>query len=339
MIATTLIFSLGAGQAFANGDDSPTEETISEITPVEEATEAVTIDEPAGEEAVSEDTVSGEVSADSEVIDLEEEVVLEQGDPSVVPGDFFYFVKLMAEKVRLAFTFNDYKEAKLLAEFAAERISEANVLIADGKTLEAEELLKEAISTQELAEKTLETEVGTVAEDSEETVGGETELVTSDKAEDEETEVESKLAHNLDSLLVVIGKIENPKAQQAIMKNVQKTFAKLDKKFTKIEEKEAKSTTEEKVTEGQISDDEASLEESKLEEEATAVEATTTEVENETAEVTKVKEEKQQEVAKKAEEMKLKAPEKVEEKQQERANKAEVKQQPKASKAEEKGKN
>ncbi|MFS0775299.1 DUF5667 domain-containing protein [Neobacillus sp. 3P2-tot-E-2] len=340
MIATTLIFSLCAGQAFANGEDSPTEETNSEITLVEEATGAITTDVPAGEEAGSEDTVSEEVSADSEVIDLEEEEVLELGDPSLVPGDFFYFVKLMAEKVRLAFTFNDYEEAKLLAEIAAERISEANVLIADGKTAEAEELLKDAISTQEFAEETLaETEEETVTENSEETDGGETGAVTTNEAEDEETELESKLAHNIDSLLVVLGKIENPKAQQAIMKNIQKTFTKLDKRFTKLAEKEAKSTTEEKVTEGQISDEEASLEEPKLEEKATVVEATIIEVENETAEVTKVKEEKQQEVVKKAEEKKLKAPEKVEEKQQARANKAEVKQQQTASKAEEKGKN
>jgi hypothetical protein len=324
MIVTTLIFSLGAGQAFANGDDSQTTETSTTNAQVQTV------------ETASEETVSEEVSADSEVINLEEEEqVLQEEDPTLVPGDFFYFVKLMAEKVRLAFTFNDYKEAKLLAEFAAERISEANVLIADGKTAEAEELLKEAISTQENAEETLaESEEATVAEDS-----VETEVVTSNEVEGEETEVESKLAHNIDSLLVVLGKIENPKAQQAIMKNIQKTFVKLDKKFTKMEEKEAKSTTVEKVTDGQNSDDEASLEELKIEDEGTAVEATPSEVENVTAESIKVKEEKQQEVVKKAEEKQQAAATKVKEKQQERAIKAEVKQQQAASKAEEKRQN
>ena len=147
-LTTAFTFSMGAGQAFADenevqvdpaaGDtvqqettDSVTDSTVTDETTdpadQEEATEETATDEPAEstDEAVTEETP---VDENTEAPQEEEE------SPSLVPGDFFYFVKVMTEKVRLAFTFDDYEEAQLLADFAAERIKEANVLLAEGKT-------------------------------------------------------------------------------------------------------------------------------------------------------------------------------------------------------------
>jgi RecA-family ATPase len=60
------------------------------------------------------------------------------------------------------------------------------------------------------------------------------------EAEDGEGLVESKLANNIDSVLAVLEKVENPQAQQAIMKNIQKSFEKIEKKFKKLQEADAK---------------------------------------------------------------------------------------------------
>ncbi|MEH7112734.1 DUF5667 domain-containing protein, partial [Neobacillus niacini] len=315
MIATTLIFSAGAGQAFANEDGAQTTETsVIEETTATETGETVVDLTPVSEEAASEGTepvveegtdaepISEEESGEPEVIDLggegtEDTAEVDEEAPTLIPGDFFYFVKVMAEKVRLAFTFDDYKEAKLIAEFAAERISEANALIADGKTAEAEELLKEAIATQEQAEETLP----------------ETEEATSEETVAEETAVESKLAHNIDSLLVVLAKVENPKAQQAIMKNLQKSFEHLEKKSGKLAKKKAKfadkmKELEEKVNDGQISEEDAAEEQSNLDEDLAKDELEVVEeAAKDAAEVEKEAAENQQEAAVKAQEKQQKA--------------------------------
>nr|WP_263324842.1 DUF5667 domain-containing protein [Neobacillus sp. Marseille-Q6967] len=327
VLASSLIFSVGTG-VFANEGESTTEEleivtedtTVEGSTPVEETVTEDTVS-PEGETLTSEEITTEEESAAADeetIIDLEEQ------EPSLVPGDFFYFVKTMTEKIRLAFTVDDYKEAQLLAEFAAERIAEANALIAEGKTADAEALLKEAIATQEQA--------------GEELSEGEE---TADAEATEETEVETKLAHNIDSLLVVLTKVENPTAQQAIMKNIQKTFVKLDKKFARLEEKDAKfaekmKEIEEKVTDGQISEEEATNKKTKLEKKenknkqksADDIAVDETEVTTETKEAKAAVEEVQKEEAAKQE-----APaQKAQEKQQAAAQKAEEKQQKAAEK-------
>ncbi|OLS37839.1 DUF5667 domain-containing protein [Bacillus sp. MRMR6] len=243
MLASTLVFSVGVGSVFANESTESIEETVQVDLVTEtiedegQATEGI-IDlqdgEATEEEVKEEDAVLGnaEVTAEEEV-----------KAPSLVPGDFFYFVKTMTEKIRLAFTFNDYKEAELLAEFTAERIAEANALIAEGQTEEAEALLQKAIETQEQANESLPE----VAEaDTKEAVEGE---------ETEAAEVESKLAHNIDALLVVLAKVENPRAQQAIMKNIQKTFVKLEKKAVRLQEKDAKFAEKMAELEGKVSDE------------------------------------------------------------------------------------
>ncbi|GAA0323610.1 hypothetical protein GCM10008967_12660 [Bacillus carboniphilus] len=195
-LASALIFPIGTGVTFANEDTAEDLETVSleETNTSEETNEEVVTEEEATEEA------SDESSEESTEEDSNEEAELEE--PALVPGDFFYFVKLMTEKIRLAVTFDDYKESKLLAEFAAERIAEANALIAKGEIEEAEELLQEAIAIQEQAGEKLagstedegtESEEATEETDEEAVTEGteETNEESDSEATDEGTEEES----------------------------------------------------------------------------------------------------------------------------------------------------
>ncbi|MEH7332831.1 DUF5667 domain-containing protein [Neobacillus drentensis] len=335
MLASTLIFSFGAGSASANGDgtEATTDSTVTTDQVQNGTDQTETLTEQNGT-----DQVKGETAPEQEKVET----------PSLVPGDFFYFVKTMTEKIQLAFTFDDYKQAKLLADFASERIAEANALFAEGKTEEAAALLKEAIATQEEASQTLPaTEAGTKADS------------TDDSQSAEEGKVETKLAHNIDALCAALAHVKNPTAQQAIMKNVQKSFAKLAKKATKLEERDAKfaekmGEIEDKVASGEVSSGEVSSDEAvkakhklqkehKQEEEATEVEKT----EQETTNVAKdqAKEQQVQAAANKAEaankpvEKQQAAVKKAEDKQQEAASKVQVKQQGAAKKSEEKKQN
>jgi hypothetical protein len=119
--------------------------------------------------------------------------------------------------------------------------------LADGKTDEAAELLKEAVATQEQASEQLT----------------DSEAVTEVEAEATDTDgtAEVKLLNNVNGLLNVLGNVENETAQLAIMNNLQKSYAKLDKKLTKLEEKDAKFAEKKKQIEekvdGQVSDDDA----------------------------------------------------------------------------------
>src|SRR5690606_12446580 len=164
----------------------------------------------------SQDTTSNE---DTKVEETKtDEVVTEEGtvedgttekdaDAGLIPGDFFYFVEVMQEKIQLALTFNDYKKSQLLAEIASERIAEANALIQDGKYEEAGELLQKALENNEKAQLTLgdnteepkeETvEEGTaeesVEEKSTEDSEGSTETEEVDKTTDEEVVKEEEV--------------------------------------------------------------------------------------------------------------------------------------------------
>lgn len=349
MMASALIFSYGAGAAFANEDSTgstlPTEETletvelnedgtITEETTTEEATSEETTEETSTEEGTDETTE--ETTTEEEVV--EEETEVKEEAPALVPGDFFYFAKTFMEQIRLAVTVDDYKEAQLLAEFAAERIAEANALIAEGKTEEATELLQKAIETQTAATEELENVEGTeettteegTEEATEETtevtteetevveVGTEEEVVAIDEpTTEEEVTVEVKLGQNIDALLAALSHVENPRAQQALMKNIQKSFAKLDKKIAKLEKKYG---TEEETTE------ETTTEETTTEETVATEEGTETET---TEEVTEVEEETvvAATAPAKAEEKKQQAKAKVEEKKQQGKAKAEEKKQ------------
>jgi len=117
-LAGILALGIGTGSAFASGDAS-----------------GVTTDLA----ATTSTAVNVSVNADSEE------------KPSLLPGDFFYFIKSIYENIRLAVTVNDVKEAKLLAELAQERLAEAKALLEKGEQEKAEELLQKSIDTQEKA--------------------------------------------------------------------------------------------------------------------------------------------------------------------------------------------
>ncbi|WP_404332448.1 DUF5667 domain-containing protein [Mesobacillus maritimus] len=253
-VASALLFSLAAPTAFANEDVAEQPETgltVEEVSdPVLEdsATEEVLVEEETtsydeGTEEAEKVVEEGlEENSNTEDVATEEEDQTEE--PTLVPGDFFYFVKIMMEKVRLAVSFDDYKEARLLADFAAERIAEANALIADGKTEEAEEVLNKAIATQEEAAENLAESVEVADEETDAVEVVAEDVVVEDIEEDV---VEVKLANNIDALSMALTYVENPNAQKALRKNIEKSFAKLDKKLAKLEKKAAKFSSEEGV--------------------------------------------------------------------------------------------
>lgn len=242
-IASTLILSSGIGNVFASETVVTDSSSIDENVTVNEDTTIDTINEATTENQSDEDTTMvSEEGTNDNAVETDEKNSKKVEDPSLVPGDFFYFVKIMAEKIRLAVTVDDYKEAKLLANYAAERISEANALIADGKTDEAKDTLQKAVDQQKLASEIVE-----VDETTEATIDETSDVVKEESADNDDAEtsskdkkIQTKLAHNIDALVAALENIDNPKAQQALMKNIQKSFAKLDKKIGKIEEKHNK---------------------------------------------------------------------------------------------------
>ncbi|CAH1202292.1 hypothetical protein PAECIP111891_02121 [Paenibacillus allorhizoplanae] len=202
---------------------------------------------------------------------------------SLLPGDFFYFVKTMYENIRLALTVNDVKEARLLAAFAKERLAEANALLAKGKTDEASLTLQKSLEIQQNAiQKTEQASGFSAAETSapaataSPSVNAEAatsttqiaanpaseKIVESEQTETEDVNVSEKevknseqllkvktdLQHNILALASVLEKVGNPKAQSSLMKNIEKSFAHLDKKLSKIEKKTQQVKTNDDVT-------------------------------------------------------------------------------------------
>ncbi|GIO27913.1 DUF5667 domain-containing protein [Ornithinibacillus bavariensis] len=208
-------------------------------------------------------------------------------DAGLIPGDFFYFVEVMQEKIQLALTMDEYKKSELLAKYASERIAEANELIKEEKYDEAGELLKLALDSQGKAEEEISgNKEETSTEDTESAVEEsniekEEEHSTEDKVgeetSDQDTSIDSekikvKLANNIDALSIVLAKIENPKAQAAIMKNIEKSFAKLAKKIEKRANKlAAKENNKELDENGTINEEQPTVDEN-----GEALETTTT---------------------------------------------------------------
>lgn len=213
---------------------------------------------------------------------------LEETNPSLIPGDFFYFAKIALEKIRLAFTFDNAKEAELLATYAAERLAEASALFAEGKEDEALKVIEDAVvymeNSQDIVDEETgnddeieegsdveagteqgDSEVGTEEEtDSEEGESAEEEVPTDDvdeedttaddEAEEEVVEnpfegIENVLRQNIIALTAAMEKVQNPTARAALQKNIDKTYAKMAKKLAKIEEKYAEQPEEEEITE------------------------------------------------------------------------------------------
>ncbi|WP_057767908.1 DUF5667 domain-containing protein [Cytobacillus praedii] len=168
--------------------------------------------------------------------------------PSLLPGSFFYFAKLTMEKIQLALTFNQEKEAKLLAAFAAERLAEAEVLFSEGKEDEALKAIKNSFESLENAESIIGEEKKSDAGpadsaeekiESEESVEAEPEKdEASEEVIAEEGEVDQLLSQNIIALTAAMEKVKNPKAKAALQKNIEKSYEKLALKIEKMKMKE-----------------------------------------------------------------------------------------------------
>ena len=208
---------------------------------------------------------------------------LEDTNPSLIPGDFFYFAKIALEKIRLAFTLDNAKEAELLATYAAERLQEASALFAEGKEEEALKVIEAAVEYMESSQEIVDEE-GSKEEDadSEEETGTEDEVssdeetgseeltedgeepaddVVAEEPSDEDAEegseeeevvsedpfeeIEGMLRQNIVALKAAMEHVGNDNARAQLQKNIDKTYAKMAKKLAKLEDKYAEKPVEE----------------------------------------------------------------------------------------------
>jgi len=138
VIAGTFTFSAATAFASENKED--------------EEFETVEIKNDPSAEATAESKKDAAESIENDKEELDEEA------PSLLPGSFFYFAKIALEKVKLALTFDDIKDAKLLADYASERMAEAEALFAEGKGEEALEAIEKALEHMENAETIVDEE-------------------------------------------------------------------------------------------------------------------------------------------------------------------------------------
>lgn len=216
--------------------------------------------------------VTSEKSTDISKEDKEENVeAVEALKPSLLPGDFFYFTKMVLEKIKLSLTFDDVKEAELLSKFATERMAEAEALLAEGKEDLAIEAIKKAMKDMEVVGDLVDDEnlAGKTSEDSkvgateevkpdgaaEGTTNSTTEEVkpdgaaegatngTTDELETDKTtldEIEKSMRYNIIALTAALEKVKNPVAKAALERNIEKTYEKIAKQLEKLEKKVAK---------------------------------------------------------------------------------------------------
>lgn len=277
VVATSVIaaaFAFGTGPAYADNVDQEVESQVEETVQLAE-TEDPSTDELLTEEGdaseVSDETTEDtyEVVTEDPIQVVEEDLVVEA--PALLPGDFFYFTKELVENVKLAITFNEVKEAELLASFVEERIKEAAVLLDQGQEDLAKEVLQKAIDQQELALAKYETEETIEEEPTEETTeeadhdGEEVAPVEGDIEEEEvsvdptRAELEAKFSANIVALQAALDKVENPRAKEALQKNIKKAQEKLEKKINKELAKIKEKNLEVDETNAEVEED--SLEE------------------------------------------------------------------------------
>jgi hypothetical protein len=200
-LISMLVFCVGTGSAFASGEAA---------------------------DPISTPTITTNVSAEAAVSENKEKT------PNLLPGDFFYFIKVVYENIRLSITADDLKEAGLLAEFAQERLSEATALYTKGETEKSKQVLQKSFENQQLAIELVATE----AEEENE-----------DKDLKQAVEVKSDLQHNILSLTAALEKVKNPQAQKSLLKNIIKSFSHLEKKLAKLENKAQEEQTSEPLAE------------------------------------------------------------------------------------------
>ncbi|TKC18433.1 DUF5667 domain-containing protein [Robertmurraya kyonggiensis] len=214
--------------------------------------------EDLGLEVVTETNTNVDTELEN-ITNEENEVATEE--PAVLPGSIFYFVKTAFEKIRLALTFEDAKEAELLATYAQERLKEAEALFKDGQEDKALQTIYDALKNLENADEMVDEEktdeesretAEPVTEesqdtqepaDTEETTNDETNKETDSTESEEITEdeklddVEKVISQNIIALKAALEKVKNPAAKVALQRNIEKSYAKLARKMEKIAEK------------------------------------------------------------------------------------------------------
>jgi hypothetical protein len=173
--------------------------------------------------------------------------------PSLLPGDFFYFAKIALEKIQLALTFDDVKQAKLLAGFASERLAEAQALFASGDQDRALKTINEALEDMKNAETSVDTQKTAASSTKQEDVNNQTTNSNQIKADDEKSvkdndqsnseinkddqeslAVKQTINQNIAALTVALNKVKNPVAKAALQRNIEKRYAKLAEKMAKF---------------------------------------------------------------------------------------------------------
>ena len=193
---------------------------------------------------------------------IKDETIITEGteeveEPTLLPGDFFYFLKTLKESVQLAFTFDEMTEAELLSVFAEERILEATTLFEQGDEENAIETLQLALDQQDEAlskyEEIIEQDTSEVVTKEESIIDGDGTTVEDGGTEEETkvdlayTELKLKFSSNLLALQATLEKVENPKAKEALAKNVVKAEERLAKKLEKKLAKLEKGPAEEEI--------------------------------------------------------------------------------------------
>lgn len=216
------------------------------------------------------------VHVQTEVDKVIDSVEAEEGTtevPTLLPGDFFYFAKIAIEKIKLAFTFDDVKQAELLATYTTARLAEIEVLLSEGKETMALETMEKALQyieqisehvegeAEDNNDSVVEEETGvngegaTMEEDAtnDEGLVEETENPPTEPTEDEQVIVDEgdedqvdedngsadtigqHVARNIIALQAAMERVKNPVAKAALQKNIDKSYAKLAKKMAKFE--------------------------------------------------------------------------------------------------------
>ncbi|MGM0844365.1 MAG: DUF5667 domain-containing protein [Bacillota bacterium] len=240
-ILTAGTISLSSTLVHANDDGGETVDKVDFHTVTEETSNVLVND-------------SAVVDAVKEGIKPEEEI---GESPSLLPGDFFYFAKLVLEKVKLAFTVDEVKEAKLLAEHAAERLSEAHALFQAGEEDKAIETIEKALETMEEGdwEEQHEESEEVEYESSKSNYGDTEETSENDDITDEQfkegnetveflDEMEEIFAQNIIALKSAMERVKNPVAKATLQKNIEKSYAKLAEKIAKLEDDNDKEETD-----------------------------------------------------------------------------------------------
>jgi hypothetical protein len=226
---------LNSGGVSVGTETTPSEVTLEtgvSTTPVVEATEVPETTEVAEAQNepgdITESGVSEEVgpldntddSATNTGVDLPP-VLDENGEvvsPGTLPDSPFYWLTLLIEKLEVILTFDPVEKTQLLEEQALERIAEAQALIEEGDTYEAESAL------QAYTEKVIEAQafIATLAE------------TDSEMMQKLETALSNTRAQNVQTLGGLLDKLP-PQASQKVALNIVRS---MEKAIVKMEKKD-----------------------------------------------------------------------------------------------------